>query len=465
MNQDIRDFLSDMATEVQPRPSMPPETHRRAGHRRVRTATVGALALALLGYSSVASVRALTGRTYPIPGASILTPHPASPEPCSWSVVPTPNQDPTKYFNQIESVEVVSDSDVWALSTYYAAQKGGPSAQVFLHWDGSQWTTTPLPAVGTDLHVSDLAAVSSDDAWAVGYFDDESGGPNVLTLHWDGTAWANVPAPGTDKRFNSFTAVAATASNDVWAVGNWATGSAGGTLVEHWDGDAWTIVPSPDSDPEPLIGASYSWLSGVAALATNDVWAVGSAQNVSPAGPSNTLVEHWDGTAWTIVPSPDVPADTGDAYDHLSSVAAASPNDIWAVGDYGVKVVEWHAVPQHALIEHWDGTEWTVAQSPPVEGQKVVRYGDWARVGAFFAVAAVSSDEVWAAGTTGDPTAPDALIELWDGTGWTQVESPIAGASLFNAAVGPNGDVWAVGSVMTDPATVETLALRCVRSG
>jgi hypothetical protein len=44
---------------------------------------------------------------------------------------------------------------------------------------------------------------------------------------------------------NQLNAVAATSATDAWAVGNYSSGSASGTLILHWNGSAWTQVPSP----------------------------------------------------------------------------------------------------------------------------------------------------------------------------------------------------------------------------
>jgi hypothetical protein len=71
-------------------------------------------------------------------------------------------------------------------------------------------------------------------------------------------------------------------------------------------------------------------LLGVAAVSKNDVWAVGWAQD--PDGPpyvKRTLIQHFDGAAWSIVPSPNWPNDT---HSQLHAVAAASAHDVWAVG-------------------------------------------------------------------------------------------------------------------------------------
>src|SRR5207249_687438 len=79
----------------------------------------------------------------------------------------------------------------------------------------------------------------------------------------------------------------------------------GGSGAAHWDGSAWTITPSPN------IGAVHS----VDAIASNDVWAVGDGG-----------IMHWDGSAWTAVSNPG----SGPLY----GVSAVSANDVWAAGYY-----------------------------------------------------------------------------------------------------------------------------------
>ena len=91
---------------------------------------------------------------------------------------------------------------------------------------------------------------------------------------------------------NVLRAVSAVNATDVWAVGDaTANGqSTGQTLIEHWDGTAWTIVGTP-----PLSQAAA--LNGVAENSSADVWAVGEVGD-------QTLTEHWDGRGWQVVPSP-----------------------------------------------------------------------------------------------------------------------------------------------------------------
>jgi hypothetical protein len=108
----------------------------------------------------------------------------------------------------------------------------------------------------------------------------------------------------------------------------------------------------------------------------------------------------------------------------LNGVAAVSRNDVWAVGQHGV--------PEHTLIEHWDGRSWRMAISPP---------------GVLSGIAAHSSHDVWAVGTTTTTARKSRpLIEHWDGRRWKIMQGANAPASqLYGVAAVSPTDVWAVG--------------------
>jgi hypothetical protein len=67
-------------------------------------------------------------------------------------------------------------------------------------------------------------------------------------------------------------------------------------------------------------------LFGVTSTSDTDAWAVGS--ELGRAGTTvgaKVLIEHWDGTAWSQVATPQSTA-------ILTSVSASSPTEAWAVG-------------------------------------------------------------------------------------------------------------------------------------
>src|SRR5207245_2601377 len=153
----------------------------------------------------------------------------------------------------------------------------------------------PNPSAGAN-YLGGVTGISPNDVWAVGEYGGASRG-QTLTLHWDGTQWTHIPSPSPGSSDSGFGGVAAISSNDVWAVGYQVNGG-WLTLTEHWDGTQWSVLPSPN--PRPV----ENYLIGVSAVSTNDMWAVGYYSSASNG--YQTLTEHWDGTQWSVVPSPNV---------------------------------------------------------------------------------------------------------------------------------------------------------------
>src|SRR5581483_198587 len=117
--------------------------------------------------------------------------------------------------------------------------------------------------------------------------------------------------------------------------------------------DVWTQVTSPD------IGSSDNVLHSVAANSASDIWAVGHFAPDSNPNITQTLVNHFDGTAWSVVPSPNV----GTLANAFYSVTVKS-GKAFAVGYF----LDDTTFTPRALIEAWDGTQWTVVSSPPAKG-------------------------------------------------------------------------------------------------
>ena len=146
---------------------------------------------------------------------------------------------------------------------------------------------------GNDL--TGVTAVSSSDVWAVGY---SSSGTAYRTLveRWNGTSWAVVTSPNMGTNDNKLLGVAAVSANEVWAAGYYNSGTTGQTLTERWNGTSWTVVTSSN------LGTNHNFFLGVAAVSSGDVWAVGYYFNGSSI--SQTLIEHWNGSTWTLVSQP-----------------------------------------------------------------------------------------------------------------------------------------------------------------
>jgi hypothetical protein len=278
------------------------------------------------------------------------------------------------------------------------------------HWDGRNWSVvaSPNPQGKTWVQLNGVAAVSANDIWAVGHSGDPSSIPlQTLAMHWDGISWSIIPSPNPGTyNGNVLNAVAAVSSNDVWAVGwyqSGPTGQEGGALTMHWDGAHWTVIPNP----------SRGTLYGVTAISSNDVWAVGEQS-----------ILHWNGTSWSVVSFPPPP---GDSYQILKGISAVSASDIWAVG-YSQSAY-FYGYRYYPLAYHWDGTRWNLI---PNAGN-IDEY--------FHAVDAIAANDVWAVGDNGQ-------TQHWNGANWSRVAAPVPGlGGRFNGiAAASASDVWAVGS-------------------
>lgn len=292
---------------------------------------------------------------------------------------------------------------------------------------GPSWQGVPLPS-GLK-YPQALAPIAADDIWVVGN-SAPAISADIATAHWDGSNWTLLPTPQPGTGPNELNGADGVASDDVWAVGAYAATSAGRykTLVEHWDGSRWHVVASPNAGTD----AAKNTLTSVNALSRTSAWAVGSYR--IPASPGTdsvrkTLIERWDGTSWSVVSSPN-PAPLGNS---LLGVAAAGPNDVWAVGwklgDRGLQ----------SLILHYDGTAWTEEAAGPTVGTEANVLTD---------VSAVGANDIWAAGYYDDGAQRKTLTLHYDGSGWSSVPSVSGGdgvSILHGISASSPTDAWAVG--------------------
>lgn len=314
-----------------------------------------------------------------------------------------------------------------------AAVPGIATASTCVSWTG----TPPVNPSSSGDTLAAVTAPSPCDAWAVG-FKQSGVAQQTLAEHWNGLAWAAAPSanPGGPSRDNDFAGVAATSASDAWAVGTYFNGTAHQTLIELPSNGTWEQVSSPD----PGGAAHDNFLSAVAVTSARNAWAVGKYVNSHDA--IQTLIEHWNGTTWRRVPSPDP---GGSAMtNELNAVAAVSASSAWAVGSY------FGSGGSKALIERWNGTTWKSARTPSLANASLV------------AVSALSARDAWA---VGDDTASGnhTLTERWSGSAWRQVPTPNPGTTfdtfLGVATVAPAA-VWAVGTYNSSGPDL-TLAFHC----
>lgn len=249
-----------------------------------------------------------------------------------WETVPTPNPDPSS--NRLDGLAGTSSDDIWAV--------GSRSAGTLIeHWDGAGWSAVDSPNPPDRFNVlQDVAVVSAGDAWAVGSSQDLHFHVSGLIEHWDGARWKIVRTP-TPGALAFLADVSAASASDVWTVGSYVEGGIFANLAMHWDGTAWSQV----SVPSP--GTGDNNLESVLALGSDDVWAVGYATDSGVSG-RTPVAMHWDGTSWTLVPTPSISG-------QLISLAAGSHGRLWAAG--------YRESPPNTLIERWDGATWHQVRS------------------------------------------------------------------------------------------------------
>jgi len=340
-----------------------------------------------------------------------------------FQVVPTPNEN---FNNGLAAVSASSPTDIWAVG------------QETIHFDGTAWTAFPAPGIKghNTSSLEGVADISPTDAWAVGTVGIGEANPGQVIERWNGTQWNVFPGPtfasGDQPSLKAMTAISA---NDIWAVGSLLSdgGEILNFLFEHWDGASWAATSRVVND---------AFLFAVSADASNDVWAVGFQ------GPENdnsrTLVMHYDGTSWKAVSSPSV----GTGASQLNGVVALAPNDAWAVG-FSTPVPPPNEAATLTLIEHWDGTSWTVVTSPNMGPNSIYQSNR------LQGIAAVSATDVWAFGSynAADGSGQQGtLLMNWNGTAWSIMPSPspvkgsfVSDVLFAGVAVSP-GNVWIVGS-------------------
>jgi hypothetical protein len=318
----------------------------------------------------------------------------------------------TGFFGGFNDVTAVSATDGWAV--------GGNGNGIVQRFNGTSWNLAASPdlldgGANTWAILSGVDSLSASSAFAVGRATGAgSTGQSAVALRWNGSAWSRLTVPRPAGENTSLEAVKEFSPSDVWAVGDTSSSIAfKGTLAMHYNGTAWTTA----STPSP--GTKTNTLTSIDGTAANDVWAVGYTLNL-PYGNRirQSVILHWNGTAWTQVASPN----NGSTY--LYDVAAVSPTDAWAVGN---------GSNGGAFVVRWNGTAWNAAPAPPL--------------GSLSSVTARSSTDVWVAGA--DANSAPALAH-WNGTAWSVTPVTVTGGVglplLDQVTVVDATTEWVVGS-------------------
>lgn len=296
-----------------------------------------------------------------------------------------------------------------------------------------------------------IFAISCADAahcWAVG---DHGQGSNTLSLveAYQGTRWAVQSSPNVSNSVTGFYqdelyGIACPSATDCWAVGDYYENSPGEIpLIEHYDGSAWSIVTGPTNAALNFSGAT---LDGISCLSSNDCWAVGEG--------SDTLVEQYNGSTWSIVPS----AQAGNpGTDRLSAVTCSSADACWAVGTQDYSDTYAGAITGQPLIESYNGASWTVVASPSLRTQTQNQ---------LLGVSCRSANSCSAVGSLGllyrkkhTIYSSEPLIEQLSAGTWRVAQDQVpSGGYLGGISCPTSSSCWAAGGDNAEKGMVESLS-------
>jgi hypothetical protein len=303
----------------------------------------------------------------------------------------------------------------------YSRSRSGTAAALAERWNGIGWQvqSTPSPAGATASELGAVSCASPRACTTVGAYILSSDTVVTLAEAWNGTAWVIQstpnPAGARTSQLNGVSCARARAPGPCVSAGFRVGGSGFGVpLAEGWNGAAWTIhaTPSPTgARVSQLEGVSCPVLDSTVATACT---AVGYYENTPKT--SATLAEAWNGTAWSIQPTPN-PA--GATVSILQAVSCPAPSACAAVGEYSSRPLG----PAFAEAQTWNGSAWSIQPIPSPAG---------ARRTSLQAVSCTSPEACTAVGfyipRHGNQRG---LTERWNGTRWTIQATPRPGVINF----------------------------------
>jgi hypothetical protein len=257
---------------------------------------------------------------------------------------------------------------------------------------------------------------------------------------WNGTEWSvqSVPSP-SGASATVFLSVSCSSSTACAATGDY-TNSSGTvvTLVERWNGTAWSVQSTPNPS-----GATTSVLAGV--WCSSSTACVAAGYDINSSGKYVPLAESWNGTEWSIKATP---SPSGAQTTTLSGVSCTSPTSCTATGDY----LNGSGNDWETLAERWNGTEWTIQTTPNPTGSTV---------SVLTSVSCTSSTACTATGYANSSGVYVTLAERWNGSTWSVQTTPNptgAKASYLRSVACTSTVCTATGEYLNSSGTTVSLA-------
>jgi hypothetical protein len=324
------------------------------------------------------------------------------PTPPGWTIQPTPNPSGGSG-NVLQGVSCSSATNCIAVGSYNASPSSYTLTPLAEHWDGSTWGIQPIPGLPSSAALTGISCTSGTSCTAVGYYNN-AGPAGTLAAHWNGSAWSTQATPNPSGGYDySLAGVSCASATNCTAVGGYdlLTGGVPVTLAEHWNGSVWKVQATANRP-----SAAGSAFEGVSCGSAISCTAVGYDYENSSI---NMLVEHWNGSTWSIQATPDP---SGGSYPSYYGVSCSSATSCVAVGGY-LATGNWQP-----LAEYWNGSGWSIQAFPAKSSGYILH-----------AVSCPSTTSCTAVGRYG--FGDQVQAEYWDGSAWSaqDVPNPSSGGS------------------------------------
>jgi hypothetical protein len=214
-------------------------------------------------------------------------------------------------WSHLHGVSCVSETFCMAVGEDHAGEGYDPISEI---WDGAEWKLQKMPA-GFLNYLYDVSCSSSTACTAVGY-------PADHVMRWNGSEWNAQTVP--DAPGGALNSISCLSSSSCIAVGS--LRSTAGPFAATWDGTEWTAL-----DALNPAGSVRAELNGISCVSSSSCMAVGWLETRAGTGASRPLSEIWDGTAWSIEPTPNPPSSVASG---LQDVSCVAPLTCEAVGRY-----------------------------------------------------------------------------------------------------------------------------------
>jgi hypothetical protein len=208
-------------------------------------------------------------------------------------------------------------------------------------WSEQHWSPVHVPEPSGVSGNLDAVSCSSATACTAGggYFDMNTQTYTPLLERWNGSKLVRQQsAQPTSPDPSSISGVSCPIASGCIAVGD----ILNEPIVQSWNGTTWV---------EMTIPSTVGQLRGVSCTAITACTDVGYMR-------SGLIAERLRGTAWTAESTPQPPGSQGASFQAVSCVLAS---DCVAAGEYGTGSEE-----NLSLAEQWNGTQWTVQPTPDV---------------------------------------------------------------------------------------------------